>query len=373
MKIKNNTRAFLSLVKAGLWESEVHLLPYGDINFNEIFRLSEEQSVIGLVAAGFEYVKDLKVPKELALSFAGEALQLEQRNTAMNRFINKLINQMRAEGIYTLLVKGQGVAQCYERPLWRACGDIDLFLDAINYDKARLSLSPFADTMEVENTERMHQGMQFGTWTVELHGSLRNGLWKKMNEGIDSLQSDTFCNKHVRIWDNNGTDVPLPSPTNDVLFVFTHILQHFFQEGVGLRQICDWCRLLWKYNDEIDKSVLNTYIDRMGIRTEWQTFSSLIVNELGMPEDAIPLYDSSPRWKRKALMVLDFIIETGNFGLNRDLSYMQTRPYLIRKFISFWRHTADSVSYFFIFPVDSLKIWGMKMRLGLMAAMRGEG
>ena len=114
MKIKNNTRAFLSLVKAGLWESEVHLLPYGDIDFNEIYRLSEEQSVIGLVAAGFEYVKDLKVPKELALSFSGEALQLEQRNTAMNRFINKLINQMRAEGIYTLLVKGQGIAQCYE-------------------------------------------------------------------------------------------------------------------------------------------------------------------------------------------------------------------------------------------------------------------
>ena len=47
-----NTEAFLSLVRAGLWESEVQLLPFGVIDFDTILAMAEEQGVVGLVAAG---------------------------------------------------------------------------------------------------------------------------------------------------------------------------------------------------------------------------------------------------------------------------------------------------------------------------------
>lgn len=45
-------QAFFALVRAGLWEQEVQLAPYSEIDFAEVLRLSEEQSVVGLVAAG---------------------------------------------------------------------------------------------------------------------------------------------------------------------------------------------------------------------------------------------------------------------------------------------------------------------------------
>ena len=102
MKLYNNQQAFLALVRAGLWETEVRLLPYGDIDFGEIYRLAQEQSVLGLVAAGLEHVNDIKVPKDIALLFAGEALQLEQRNIAMNYAIGELVDRMRAAGICSL-------------------------------------------------------------------------------------------------------------------------------------------------------------------------------------------------------------------------------------------------------------------------------
>lgn len=35
----------------------------------------------------------------------------------MNQFVGRLMADMRKAGIYTLLVKGQAVAQCYEKPL----------------------------------------------------------------------------------------------------------------------------------------------------------------------------------------------------------------------------------------------------------------
>ena len=142
MKLDNNQQVFFALVQAGLWGQNVRLSQYGQIDLNEVYRLAEEQSVVGLVAAGMEHVTDVKVPQQVVLTFVGGALQLEQRNLAMNAFIAKLIERLREEDIYALLVKGQGVAQCYERPLWRSSGDVDFYLSDSNFEKAKQFFRP---------------------------------------------------------------------------------------------------------------------------------------------------------------------------------------------------------------------------------------
>ena len=148
---------FFALVRAGLWEKSVPLLPFGDIDFNAILELAEEQSVVGLVAAGLEHIEDMKPTKKDVLQFIGRVTQLEQRNQAMNYFIGVIVEKMREAGIFTVLVKGQGVAQCYERPLWRSCGDVDLLLDDENYEKARLFLTPLASSIDAEDKRKKHQ------------------------------------------------------------------------------------------------------------------------------------------------------------------------------------------------------------------------
>ncbi len=75
--------------------------------------------------------------KEDALTFVGAALQLEQRNMAMNSFIEDFIEKLKGSGVYTLLLNSQGIVQCYERPLWGAAGVVDLFLSKENYPVAR--------------------------------------------------------------------------------------------------------------------------------------------------------------------------------------------------------------------------------------------
>ena len=126
----NIQKAFLVLVRSGLWEKVARLSQFDEVDYNELYCLAEEQSVVGLVAAGVERVIDCKIPQGIALQFAGTTLQLEQRNQQMNSFLKELVDRLKAEEISALLVKGQGVAQCYERPLWRTCGDIDLLLDS---------------------------------------------------------------------------------------------------------------------------------------------------------------------------------------------------------------------------------------------------
>ena len=129
LRMDNTTRAFFALIRAGLWEQEVQLLSYGDIDYCRLFELAQEQSVIGHVAAGIEHVSDVKVPTAITLQFVGTTLQIEQQNKAMNDFVARLIEQLKERDINAILVKGQGVAQCYERPLWRSSGDIDLLLN----------------------------------------------------------------------------------------------------------------------------------------------------------------------------------------------------------------------------------------------------
>ena len=371
MKFDSKHQAFFALVKAGLWEKDVLLSTFNKIEYQEINRLAEEQAVVGLVAAGLEHVTDVIVPKEDLLQFAGQALQLEQRNKAMNEFVAKIISLLRKNGVYVLLIKGQGIAQCYEKPLWRSCGDIDLLMDEKNYEKAKSVLMPLSISVEDEEKDRLHLGMVIDGWVVELHGTLYSRLKKSINKELRSLQEDTFNNGKVRVWINN-TDIYLPEPNNDLVFVFTHIIQHYFKGGIGLRQICDWCRLIWRYHSELNIKILEERIKRMGLLSEWKVFASLVVNHLGMPENLMPLYDMAKKWKNKANRVMSFILKVGNFGHNRDASYYDKYPYLIYKMISLGRHISDFSRYVSVFPIDTLYVSLSTIGQGLKTINSGK-
>ncbi len=224
------------------------------------------------MAAGIEHVSDVKIPKEVSLFFVGEVLQLEQRNLAMNEFVGSLIDKLRKNDVYVILVKGQGIALCYESPHWRASGDVDLLLSENNYIKAKKFLLPLASFFEPEIKYSQHIGMIIDKWEVELHGNLHTGILRKVDRILDEVQNDVFYCGNVRSWMNKGTQIFLPGVNDDVIFVFAHILQHFFKGGVGLRQICDWCRLIWKYKDIIDIKQLESRLRLMGGISEWRAF-----------------------------------------------------------------------------------------------------
>ena len=137
----------------------------------------------------------------------------------MNAYIAGLIDKLRKENVYALLVKGQGVAQCYENPLWRCSGDVDLFLSEDNYIKAKAHLLPLASSVEEEYVREKHLGLTIletsGTsdkgradgWVVELHGHLYSGLSSRVERELDKLQEDTFYGGQVRSWMNGQTQI----------------------------------------------------------------------------------------------------------------------------------------------------------------------
>jgi hypothetical protein len=376
MELSPGIITFLSLVKIGLWtdveSTDIQNQGFTEpVDWDKVYQLAEEQSVTGVVLAGLEY-SNVKPPQKLLLQWIGEVQMLEQQNKAMNNFIAELIEKMRSADIYTLLVKGQGIAQCYEHPLWRSCGDVDLFLSESNYEKAKKFLIPQANEVESERLYEKHLGMTIDDNVVELHGRLTCGLAKEIDKQIDIVQNAVFCGGEVRSWQNGSTQVFLPSADNDVIFVFTHFLKHFYIDGLGLRQICDWCRLLWTYKDSLNRRLLKKRIQKMGLMSEWRAFGAFAVDYLGLPSEAIPLYSADAKWKKKADKICAFILEVGNMGHNRDMSYFEKYPYLIRKVFSMERRCGDLIRHARIFPMDSLRFFPRIVLNGLTSAVRGE-
>ena len=331
--------AFFSLVRAGLFPVHgegfrVNESLFREVDWNEVYQLAQEQSVQGLLLQGVENLKangiELSVPKIMLLQWIGEVQIIEQRNKAMNQFIADLVAKMREADIYTLLVKGQGIAQCYEKPQWRTPGDIDFFLSDTNYEKAKSFLKPLANDGKPERLYSKEIGFYVNSWLIELHGTLHTGLSTRVDKSIDAVQRDVFYAGNVRSWYNGNTEILLPAADEDVFLVFTHFVKHFYKEGgVTLRQMCDWCRLLWTYKDSLNHRVLETRIRKAGLMSEWKAFGALAVEYLGMPIEAMPLLDVrsekedgrceiDAELRKKAEQIVIFILKGGRWQRFKD-------------------------------------------------------
>ena len=337
MEYNNNIKAFLELVRTGLWGKNLDLQIDETTDWQEVSRLATEQSVLGLVLDGLEH-SDVKPPQVLLLQWIGEVQMIEQRNKAMNQFVAELIEKMRVADIYAILVKGQGVAQCYVKPLWRPSGDVDLLLSEVNYKKAKELLLPLSSSNKNEERYSQHLGMSIGQWYVEIHGSLRTGLSARVDKVVDASQQSVFIGGNVRSWDNNGTLVFLPAPTEDVFLVFTHFIKHFYKEGMSLRQVCDWCRLLWTYRESLNYELLESWITKSGLMGEWMAFYNLANRYLGMPDLDSRLLVHDSRFDKKAEKLMEFIL--GGYSGNKIKDTLQ-----IAKFFP-WKALRYSPSIF---------------------------
>lgn len=168
--------------------------------------------------------------------------------------------------------------------------------------------------------------------------------------------------------------------------MFVHFFNHFYKEGVGLRQICDWCRLLWTYKDSLNYGLLEQRIKIAGLVSEWKAFYNLASRYLGMPDlnsqdsqarmsdhkssAGLMVYDS--RFDKKSDRIMDFILKSGNMGHNRDMSHFNKYPYLIRKCVSMSRRVGDLINHARLFPLDSIRFFPRIIYNGVRSAMRGE-
>ncbi len=363
-------RCFLDLLRAGLWGASPDLSLYDkDTDWKKVMALAEEQTMVGIVADGISMLPvEKRGERKLVVPFFARAMALEDENKRMNKFAPFLITQLEKKGVKALLLKGQGVAMCYRQPLHRVVGDIDLLVvDNEQYQKARQLMAKIAEVTEDEDEGRKHSAFSYKGMAIEVHGDFRFYINKQCRQNTPKWKEMRLSESPRVVTDGNLKGATLAPLQFDVVFIFAHLLGHYMGSGgVGLRQVSDWMMFLNKYVDDIDKTVLVSDLELLGIREYWEAFAAMAVDYLGYPKERMPLYDD--RNSKRGRMVLTNIFKTGNFGAKqKEWQLKEDSNPILKKIVTFAGQIPVYGRNLMLFPKDSL--WCFKNYIS--SAFRG--
>ena len=344
--------AFLELLKAGLWGTAVHENAFRDsgIDWERVVVLAREQTVLGVVGDAMSILSRGVMPRSLYLQVLKEVMEIEEANKRMNGLMPVLFRTLDELGVKSWLLKGQGIAQNYEKPLRRQSGDIDVYFPLVeDFEKAREDflrhLKPediTADTPSTKTLEFDYKGIY-----IELHGKINPEVNRKSNKMFDS-----FVLSCVNLPTEKWSGAALPPVRFDVVFVFMHMVRHYFGGGIGLRQGCDWMRLLHMKKESINLKQLESDLKNTGLLKLWRAFGCMAVDLLGCPKNSMPFYDQ--RYGKNAGRLLRYILESGNFGYYDQRTKSDSNYYFIRRFVAFWGHLQMKLRNLMMFPEESI-------------------
>ena len=232
------------------------------MDWQELYSFASKQALLelcfeGIERLGKEYPEELKqnpIGRELLMTWMGKAQQIRRQNMKVNAVAGKLYSKFREDGLRCCILKGQGNALMYPNPYSRTPGDIDVWIDAsreriMEYTQKKFELG---DDIRLQHLETSLDGVP-----VELHFfpcSMNNPIYHARLQKWFRRNADLQCSHIVRLPDGAG-DIAIPTAAFNVIYQLTHLYHHFFDEGIGMRQIIDYFLVV---NDFSKNVFLNT-------------------------------------------------------------------------------------------------------------------
>lgn len=326
-----------ALIRSGLWKEQPDLSLFGNnTNWNEVFQLAQKQTVLGFVVDGLSMLPAALQPsKGMQIKAHSLLIRTTQHHHLLNNVISELSSRLEKEGIRSVLLKGQGLAQNYPDPFKRTCGDIDLYVGNHNYKKTCQLLKQWG-MLEGETKESGHHlhffykevPIEIHRITGILYGLSRNKRFRKWSDTLLQSEECRSCNL-------GGETVYLPPIRFDAMFIFYHMYRHLITGGVGLRQLCDCVMYLHKFKDEINRDLLHEDLCRMGLLRLWKIFGCIAVHHLGLPKEEFPFFTDTVEAKELSEFLLEeVILRNGNFGHYNPDKQARPKGYLAGKLFS---------------------------------------
>ena len=243
----NDITAFSAFLKYCLGYKENMSKIVAGMDWQELYSFASKQALLGLCFEGIErlgkeYPEELKqnpIGRELLMTWMGKAQQIRRQNMKVNAVASKLFSMLREDGMRCCVLKGQGNALMYPNPYSRTPGDIDVWIDAsreriMEYAQKKFELG---DDIRLQHLETSLYGVP-----VELHFfpcSMNNPIYHARLQKWFRRYADLQCSHIVGLPDGAG-DIAIPTMAFNVVYQLTHLYHHFFDEGIGMRQIIDY-------------------------------------------------------------------------------------------------------------------------------------
>ena len=313
----NDITAFFAFLKYCLGYKENMSRVIAGMNWQQLYSFASKQAILGLCFEGIkrlseEYPEELKqnpIGRELLMTWMGKAQQIRRQNMKVNAVASKLFAMLRVDGMRCCVLKGQGNALMYPNPYSRTPGDVDVWIDAsreriMEYTQKKFELG---DDIRLQHLETSLDGVP-----VELHFfpcSMNNPIYHARLQKWFRRNADLQCSHIVGLPDGAG-DIAMPTSAFNVVYQLCHLYHHFFDEGIGMRQIIDYYYVVNNDVLLVIRDTLQKELKHLGLWKFAGAVMYVLHEALGLSEKKM----IAPMDEKRGELLLAEILEGGNFG-----------------------------------------------------------
>ena len=319
------------------------------IDWRQLYSFATKQTIIGICFDGIErlgkeYSDELKqnpIKRELLMTWMAKSQQIRRQNMKVNMVASKLFSMLRKDGLRCCILKGQGNAGMYQNPYSRTPGDVDVWVNAnrktiMEYASKKFELG---DDIRLQHVETAMDGVP-----VELHFfpcTMNNPIYNARLQKWFKRNADLQCSNVVSLPDGIG-EIAIPTTAFNVVYQLTHLYHHFFDEGIGMRQIIDYYYvvisdyLLVINNESLGiRDTLQRELKHLGLWKFAGAVMYVLHEALGLSEEKMIASMDEKRGK----LLLEEILNGGNFGKHFTKYGHFTQQGMAKKyFLKIWRN-----------------------------------
>ena len=313
-----------------------------DIDWQQLYSFASKQALLGICFDGIEkltkdYSEELKknpIERNLLMTWMGAAQQIRRQNMKVNVVASNLYSMLRGDELRCCILKGQGNALMYPNVYSRNPGDIDVWVNASREQITEYAKKHFeiGDDIRYHHIETSVDGVP-----VELHffpGIMNNPIYNARLQKWFKRNADLQCSNVVSLPDGIG-EIAIPTTAFNVIYQLTHLYHHFFDEGIGMRQIIDYYYVV--NNDEllVIQDTLQKELKHLGLWKFARAVMYVLHEALGLSEEKM----IAPMDEKRGKLLLAEILNGGNFGQHFTKYGHFTQQGMAKKyFLKIWRN-----------------------------------
>lgn len=329
------TETYFKFIRYSLDEGMAWDSSFQNLDWDELFRFAKRQTIVGVL---FEGIK--RIPKEYAPSFntlmswMGYSEQIRKRNLMMNKTAHSIYEILSKDGFRCFALKGQGNTLMYPNPYSRTPGDIDLLLCA-----DRNTIDVYLEShFKIESKNLQHVEFEYHGACVEAHyfpAYMNNVFYNRRLQRWFKKNNDLQCSNIVEL-PNGAGNIAIPTSSYNLIFQLCHLYEHFFDEGIGMRQIIDYYYVVSIFStDCVMFTSLQRELKHLGLWKFARAVMYVLHEVLALAEEKM----IAPMDEKRGKLLLTEILNGGNFGKHFTKYGHFTQQGMAKKyFLKIWRN-----------------------------------
>ena len=359
MMYGRNTELLFKLLRLSTGAQEAYFPKLGPDEWNLLYNMAIQQSVLGPVFTGIEKLPNEYWPDKMtSMKFYAQVKYVRSFHQQVAEASISAIRHLQRDGHRCVILKGISSAYYYPVPESRSSGDVDIWVEGsrkwiiglcreINpLSKVYYHHIPLVKVNGVELEVHITP-----TWMCNPFADARLQRWFR------DFWKD---GKHLASIPYADTQLPVLDDAYARVFLLIHIFRHIFTDGVGLRHLMDYYCLLRKGTPEEEKRQVMAFLRQLNLAGFAAAVMYVLREVFNLPRECML---TAPDTRRGAFLLKE-VLRAGNFGQYDDRLKGENGGSPARNFFA---RTLRSLRFLTHYPSETLwlpffKIWHFMYR-----------